>query len=96
LTNNNLIVKPVKTSFKAGEDVEIIIENLEINNNSSISINLNKVEEHYTEFAYQSGKIINSSRTTHRVIIPYSPDLKNGIYLIKSIIVSEQSERGVS
>jgi len=90
----NLTVKLVKSSFNAGEDVEIIIENLEINPNSTISINLNKVEEDYTEFAYSAGKIIQSSGKSLRVSIPYSTDLKNGMYLIGSINVVDETSDG--
>lgn len=90
--NMNIELNISESCIEKCKPIKFILDGIELNGEFNFSVNLNKVEEDYTEFAFGTGTIINASGKTHEIFINTTEDLKEGMYLVGQINISKINE----
>lgn len=90
--NVNINLNIPESCIEKCKPIKFILEGLELNGEFNFSVNLNRIEYDYTEFAFGTGTSIKASGRTHEISINTNEDLKEGMYLVGQINISKVNE----
>ena len=89
IRNVDICLKAFKNCIEEMKPIKFILEGVELKGEFNFSLNLSKIEEDYTEFAFGQGISVKTSGKHHEIILTPTKDLKHGMYIVGNISISQ-------
>ena len=84
-TNTKKSIKIAKCSIKEGETLDIIIDGIKSDEEYNFSVNVSKIEDDHTFWAFETSSMVNNIDTDKQISFKIPEDYKDGLYLINHI-----------